>query len=210
MRSTWVISLLLLLVRAGWAEPGRYLCELTPGPPVRARVYRLTAGTRQAVGPEFLYRHRGKMASAADVDGDGCLDLLVLVYKSTRYDPTPGWRPFLFTLKDSRWVPKWLGSRVGRRLLEAALVQTPTGVRLLTLEDFGAHRTGLTLYHWAGFGFWGEWTGKPGPPASGLKVEDGNSGSDEISVSVGGRRLTYVFRDGGYVPVASLFREGKR
>lgn len=162
------------------------------------------------MGPDFRSRHPVKMASAADVDGDGALELLVLVHKSTRYDPKPAWRPFLFTLKENHWVPKWLGSRVGRPLLEAALVHTPKGVRLLTIEDFRGHRTGLTLYHWTGFGFWGEWTGKAGPPASDLQVREGKSRTDEVSVSVRGRRESYVFRDGGYLPVASLLEEGRR
>jgi len=195
-------GLLLAVPRA--PERPRYECEVTPGPPARVRVYRVEANKRRLIGPELICRHRGKMASAADIDSDGLLDLLVLVYKSTRYDPRPRWRPFVYTLRDDEWVPKWLGSRVGRPLLEAALVRTPEGVRLLTIEDFGEGQTGFTLYHWQGFGFWGEWTGEPGPWASGLEVEDRDEdGTDEVSVSVGGRRQVYVFRDGGYIAATS-------
>jgi hypothetical protein len=149
------------------------------------------------------------MASAADIDSDGRVDLLVLVWKRTRYDPKPGWRPFVYTLEQGRWAPKWLGSRVGRPLEEAALVQTPKGVRLLTIERFGPGRTGLTLYHWRGFGFWGEWTGPAGPAQSLLRVEHTrDSWADGISVLLGNRRQTYAYRDGGYIPVAAGRRGG--
>ena len=187
----------------------RYLCELDPGPPVRVRVYQVRCARRTAVGPEFSCRHRGSMASAADIDRDGRLDLLVLVRKATRYDPRPGWRPFVYTLRDGEWVPKWLGSRLGRPLLEAALVRTPAGVRLLSIEDFGDARTGFTLYHWRGFGFWGEWTGQAEPAFSDLQVVDEEGdGVDEVSVSIGERRALYRYRDGGYVRAASI--EGRR
>ncbi|HUU55221.1 MAG TPA: hypothetical protein VMY87_09925, partial [Armatimonadota bacterium] len=175
----------------------------------RVRVFRSSGQTRRQVGPELTYRHRAKMASAADVDGDGRLDLLVLVWKTTRYDPRPGWRPFVYTLRDSEWTPKWLGSRVGHPLLEAAFVRTPEGVRLLTIEDFGNGRTGFTLYHWRGFGFWGEWTGPAEPTYSDLRVadEDGD-GIDEVSVSRERRRALYRYRDGGYASAAST--EGRK
>jgi hypothetical protein len=157
-----------------------------------------------------VYRHRGKMASAADLDEDGALDLLVLVHKSTRYDPRLAWRPFVYTLGDDEWVPKWLGSRVGRPLLEASFVRTPKGVRLLTVEQFGEGETGFTLYHWRGFGFWGEWTGEPCPAFSGLQVHDGDGdGVDEISVCIGERRQTYRYRNGGYAPAEEPREEGK-
>ena len=181
--------------------PERLQVVLRPGPPVRVTVYRHIGNARQQVGPVLTYRHRGKMASAADIDGDGRLDLLVLVYKTTRYDPRPGWRPFVYTLQDGQWAPKWLGSRVGRPLEEAALMRTPAGVRLLTIERCGSSQTVLTLYHWRGFGFWGEWTGAPTEPLSGLQADDSNGdGVDEVSaVSSDGRRHSFLYQDGGYV-----------
>lgn len=211
MRLGWVLLIALLLAAPEPASnPPRYECDLRPGPPVRVRVYRVDGKWRQPVGPEFVYRHPGKMGSAADLDEDGRLDLLVLVHKTTRYDPRPGWRPFVYTLRDDEWVPKWLGSRVGRRLLEATLVHAPDGVRLLAIEDFGDNWTGLTLYHWRGFGFWGEWTGEPGPPQSGLQVMDTDGdGVDEVSVRIGDWRQTYVFRAGGYTAAENEEDEAK-
>ena len=185
------------------APPPRYLCTLRPGPPARVRVYRVEGKRRTQVGPEFSYRRRAKMASAADVDGDGKLDLLVLIYKTTRYDRKPGWRPFVYTLEDGQWFPKWLGSRVGHPLQEAAFVHTPKGVRLLTIERFGRGKSGMTLYHWTGFGFWGEWTGPAGPTMSGLRVSPPvGEGADGVSVKREGRRARYEYRDGGYLPAA--------
>jgi hypothetical protein len=190
---------LLLLSPAYAGEAARYACTLRPGPPVRVRVYQEVGGHRRPVGPEFRYRHRGKMASAADVDGDGRVDLLVLVYKTTRHDPRPAWRPFVYTLWEGRWRAKWRGSRVGRPLREAVFVHVPGGARLLTVERFAPGRTGLTLYHWTGFGFQGEWTGPAGPAMSGLQARDRNGdGVDEITIAWGGRRHAYVYADGGY------------
>jgi hypothetical protein len=210
MRVGWVLLIGFLLLRPVRPAPSaRYRCDVQPGPPAHVRVYRATGETEVPIGPEFVYRHSGKMASAADVDQDGRLDLLVLVYKSTRYDPELAWRPFVYTLEGDGWVPKWLGSRVGRPLREAAFVHVPHGVRMLTIEDFGDGRTGLTLYHWRGFGFWGEWTGEPGPPQSELQVMDADGDQvDEISLRAGDRRETYVFKSGGYA-AADDREEGK-
>ena len=207
----WVLLIGFALLRPVQpASPARYRCEVQPGPPARVRVYRATGETEVAIGPELVYRHPGKMASAADIDRDGRLDLLVLVHKSTRYDPEPAWRPFVYTLEGDVWAPKWLGSRVGRPLLEAAFVHTPHGVRMLTIEHFGDGQTGLTLYHWRGFGFWGEWTGEPMAAASDLRAADANGdGIDQISVRSGESRRTYVYCDGGYTPVAADREEGK-
>lgn len=183
------------------AGPPRYECAVDPGPPARVRVCQVAGPRRIPTGPELVYRHRGKMASAADIDGDGRLDLILLVHKSTRYDPRPAWRPFVYTLRDGRWVAKWLGSRVGRPLVEAAFVRTPDGARLLTLEEFGDGLRGLTLYHWAGFGFRGEWTGEPMPGLSGLRVVDGDSdGVDDVWLMAAEGRRRYVFHNGGYAP----------
>jgi hypothetical protein len=204
-----LILLGLALVAIAWAAgPERYVCEVRPGPPVEVRV-RTIGPEAHRVGPVFSYRYRGKMASAADVDGDGRLDLLVLVYKKTRYDPKPAWRPFVYTLRDDRWVPKWLGSRVGRPLEEAAFVHLPGGVQLLTIERFGPDQSGLTLYHWTGFGFRGAWTGPAGPPMSGLRVLPDES-ADRISVNVGGRRRVYSYERGGYQPAEKTPPRGEQ
>jgi len=211
MRQYALLVGLLLCAAALASAPPRYTCRLTPGPPVRVRVYQEVNGRKQQVGPEFSYGRKGKMASAADVDDDGALDLLVLVYKRTRYDPKPAWRPFVYTLQEGLWFPKWLGSRVGRPLQEAAFVHALSGVRLLTVEQFAEGKTGLTVYHWAGFGFRGEWTGKPSAPMSGLQVEDADGdGVDEVSVISGGQRRRYVYRDGGYVPTPPTQTGGPR
>ena len=74
-------------------------------------------------------------------------------------------------------------------------------MRLLTIEDFAKGQTGLTLYHWTGFGFRGEWTGEPMPGLSGLRVMDEDcDGVDEVSLLAAEGRRRYVFRSGGYAP----------
>ncbi|GEM_PF-5168883 len=201
MTALWAWTFGLLALGALSASPApRYECDVQPGPPGVVRVYRVAAGVRVPVGPELVHRHPAGMASALDIDGDGRVEVLVLVRKAARYDPEPAWRPFVYTLREGRWAPKWLGSRVGRPLVEAVLVRTPRGARMLTIERFGESKTGLTLYRWRGFGFWGEWTGEPGAPQSELRVSDvDGDGIDEVSVCAGDGRQTFVYRDGGYV-----------
>jgi hypothetical protein len=168
-------------------------------------------GRAVRIGPPLVCRHRVKMASALDLDADGRLDLLVLVHKPTRFDLKPAWRPFLYTLEDGRWAPKWLGSRVGHPLIEAALVRTPKGPRLLTVEQFGPGQMGLTLYHWRGFGFRGEWTGPPLGTFSDLCVADlDGDGIDEISLRLGGARMHLAYDGDGYKPVHHEAKGGNR
>jgi len=208
------ISALLALIMSGlifllteataWAADSarrEFIVRLRPGPPVCVLVYRKAGKKLKLAAPVLTYRHRGKMASVADIDGDGQLDLLVLVYKKTRYDKKLAWRPFVYTLHEGSWVPKWLGSRVGRPLMEAVLVNTSAGARLLTVERFAEGKTVLTLYHWRGFGFWGEWTSAPMPAARSLQVKDRDGdGRDEISVvEFGGARRWFECSDGKLV-----------
>lgn len=190
------------LALAAKADPAGLRVTLQPGPPAQVLVEAPTGGVFRAIVPPLSLPYPGKMASLGDIDQDGAPDLLLLVYKTTRFDPKPAWRPFVFTLREGNWRPKWLGSRVGRPLREAVLVQTPNGPRLLTLETFASGQCGLTLYHWRGFGFWGEWTGPPLGEVSGLEVKDNNKdGVDEISLQGPRGRREFKYADTGYRPI---------
>jgi len=195
---------------AGDSARQEFIVRLRPGPPVCVLVYRKAGKKLKLAAPVLTYRHRGKMASVADIDGDGQLDLLVLVYKKTRYDKKLAWRPFVYTLHEGSWVPKWLGSRVGRPLMEAVLVNTSAGARLLTVERFAEGKTVLTLYHWRGFGFWGEWTSEPMPAVRSLQVKDRDGdGRDEISVvEFGGARRWFEYTNHGLEARATLTHKG--
>jgi hypothetical protein len=198
--------------RAAALHTDRPSTLIIPGPPAVAWVFQVQGGRVTLLGPPLLYRHRGKMASALDIDGDSRLDLLLLVHKTTRFDPVPGWRPFVYTLREGRWAPKWLGSRVGHPLLEASFVRTPAGPRLLTIESFAPGAAGLTLYRWRGFGFWGEWTGPPLGPVSGLTVADlDGDGIDEIAVrAAGGAPIHFAHSGEGYALIPDRGGEEKR
>ena len=83
-----------------------------------------------------------------DVDGDGSLDALVGVIKSTRFHREIGRRIFIFKQVDGKIRPLWLGSRLGTTLVDFRFVDGC--VRALETDGMGKY--GVSDYRWNDFG----------------------------------------------------------
>lgn len=107
---------------------------------------------------------------AADVDGDGRMDLGVGVYKKARFHPVMAKRPFVYTWDGKSFVPKWLGSRLSRPFTDFVFADFPGGPKLVSIEQTVNGENELAVYQWEGFGFTRQWTGCHAKSLSGLRA----------------------------------------
>lgn len=87
-----------------------------------------------------------------DITGNGTA-IAVGVIKSTRFDPKPDKRLFLFKITDNYYIrPLWLGSRVGQPLEDFRIMnrQKPALIRTIEKEKNGTFL--VAEYKWRGFG----------------------------------------------------------
>ena len=83
-----------------------------------------------------------------DVDGDGSIDAMVGVIKSTRYFPEKGRRLFIFKQVNGKARPMWLGSKLGGVLQDFRFVNG----RIRSLETATDSVYVVAEYKWGGFG----------------------------------------------------------
>ena len=90
-----------------------------------------------------------------DVDGNGTVDALVGVIKSTRFYPERGRRLFIFKQVRGKARALWLGSKLGGTLENFRFI-APTGGdsigRVRALESAGDSLYVVSDYRWGGFG----------------------------------------------------------
>lgn len=98
---------------------------------------------------------------AGDVDGDQSPDVVVGVWKTTRFDPVWDNRPFVYQWLDGDLHPSWLGSRLPKRFTDFELADTDQDGRD-EIVAVGRTEDGNCLFSCEryGFGFWGAWTGQ--------------------------------------------------
>ena len=95
---------------------------------------------------------------SGDVDGDGAQDILVGVYKKTRFDPKMNNRLFVYDWDEDGLFPKWLGSSLSLPFYDFAVGQIDgeDGDELVSLERLKGGSSRIMIYKWSGFGFLGD------------------------------------------------------
>ena len=83
-----------------------------------------------------------------DVDGDGHIDAMVGVVKSTRYYPEKARRIFIFKVINKKARPMWLGSKLGGILEDFRFVNG----KIRALESTTDSLYVVSDYVWGGFG----------------------------------------------------------
>ena len=91
----------------------------------------------------------------AELDGDSLPEVGVGVYKTSRFDPVPRQRLFVFDwTQGDALTPKWLGSRLAYPFSEFTFQPGERGrTRLITTEAGGRGLARSVTYTWNGFGF---------------------------------------------------------
>lgn len=88
-----------------------------------------------------------------DLTGDGMPEVVVGTIKATRYRPNKDKRLFIYHLHDGRYIrPLWLGSRVGRPLIDFKVERDSVPNIIHTWEHGDNGDTILVLYRLKGFG----------------------------------------------------------
>ena len=94
----------------------------------------------------------------ADVDGDGKLEIILGVHKTTRFFPRPHNCPFVFGWDGETVFPKWLGSALSRPFTDFEFLPRPgKGALLVSIEIMRDAKRRLVAYEWDQFGFAGDW-----------------------------------------------------
>lgn len=86
----------------------------------------------------------------ADVENDGNKELLVGVYKRTRYFNEKEKRVFVYNLQGRYFYPKWFGSKINYTIIDFEVDETNND--LIILHENNQYKP-LIRYKWNGFGF---------------------------------------------------------
>lgn len=87
-----------------------------------------------------------------DMNGDGSIDALVGVEKTTRFDTVMGKRIFMFQNRDGKVRPLWLGSRLGQPIVDFTVVCEDGNTYLRSLEQERDGKYLVADYCWDSFG----------------------------------------------------------
>jgi len=87
-----------------------------------------------------------------DMDGDSIVDAIVGVEKTTRFDPVLRRRVFMFRNIEGKVRPLWLGSRLGRPVVDFNVVKVDGETRLRSVEEDENCKFLVAEYRWSSFG----------------------------------------------------------
>jgi hypothetical protein len=123
----------------------------------------------------------------ADVDGDGRKEIVVGVFKPTKFIPRPHNCLFIYDWDGRRAAPKWLGSTLSRPFTDFRLADGDGDGRdeVYALETRRDGHVAVAAYSWNGFGFTRDWERGDWRTAVLLSVTRG-----EITIEADGRRVT--------------------
>jgi hypothetical protein len=95
----------------------------------------------------------------ADVDSDGKNEIVVGVFKPTKFFPKPHNCLFIYGWQGDHAFPKWLGSTLGRPFTDFlfANLDGVAGEELIALETTLEGKRSVAAYRWNSFGFTMDW-----------------------------------------------------
>lgn len=122
----------------------------------------------------------------ADVDGDGQFEIVVGVYKPTRFFPKPHNCLFVYGWDGKRAFPKWLGSTLSKPFTDFTFADLNHDghQELVAVETARDRKQWVAVYSWNGFGFTLDW--QRGGWASARLVA---AGAGDVIVEADGERI---------------------
>lgn len=174
----------------------------TDATPNGVTVFRLRRGRLERVGTGVEARRAPGRVSLGDVDGDGGPEALVVVTGVARFDKHMRLRPFVYGWSGRRLYPKWLGSRLSRPFVDAALTDIDGDGRaeIVAVERTRDDAFELAAYRWKQFGFERIATSAPAAEIASFAT----AASGRVLALVDGRARAFALRSGALVPVAGL------
>lgn len=123
----------------------------------------------------------------ADVDGNGRKEIVLGVYKSTRFFPRPHNCLFVFNWDGQKTTPRWLGSSLSKPFSDFTLanLDNDRALELVSAETRPDGKKCLVCYSYLDFGFGVDWQ-----RGSWKTLRIVSTSKDRVLVEADGKRVT--------------------